>query len=352
VGVLEVSFERYENQNTSPMNRRYIIIASIVLAILLAIVRNGCSRLPEQIVHPTYSEGSTRPSRSINPKSNKEPETKEEYAALVKEKCIAFAKANNAPIAFYGRVVDQDSKPLQGVAVEYYVTAIPLIPVLWGPDETTNGSCITDQNGLFSVEGKRGVSLGVSSLIKAGYRESGYYEQGHARYEPYGSQRHIPNRDKAVEFMLIRDDLPKAEEVFDKQLELIWNSSAITENIRPGVGKLEFTASRTGRDANDTMKKFEWEVKMRAEGFTMTKLPNENERMAPLVGYASNGRVGFSPDNKTWKLRTEESYAIRTDSGSYGIMNLSVYGDGDDGGVSGSVTVYLNKSGARNIDHK
>jgi hypothetical protein len=196
--------------------------------------------------------------RHFDPKRIKEPETKEKYAAMVKEKCIAFAKANNAPIAFYGRVVDQDSKPLQGVAVEYYVTAIPLIPVLWGPDETTNGSCITDQNGLFSVEGKRGVSLGVSSLIKAGYRESGYYEQGHARYEPYGSQRHIPNRDKAVEFMLIRDDLPKAKEAYDKRLRLKWNADTTIADLGADIGKLELTASRSGRDSSNTMKKFEW----------------------------------------------------------------------------------------------
>jgi hypothetical protein len=122
-----------------------------------------------------------------------------------------------------------------------------------------------------------------------------------------------------------------------------WNPTVITENFGPGVGKLEFTASRTGRDANDTIKKFEWKVKMRAVGFTMTKLPNENERMAPLVGYASNGRVGFFPDEKGWKSAPNESYAILTDSGAYGLMNLTIYAGRDDGRVSGRVTVYLKR---------
>jgi hypothetical protein len=332
------------------MNRRHIIIASIVLAIGVLTVWRGCSELPKKVAPPKQSPDSA--SGQIHPKSTKEPESKEEYEAMVKEKSIAFAKKNNAPIAFYGRVVDQDGKPLEGVAIDFYVTAIPTIPVLWGPDERTKGSCVTNQNGLFSVEGKRGVSFGVTSLRKTGYRESGYYEQGHARYEPYGSERHLPDQDKSVDFMLIREDLPKAQEAYDKRLKLNWNAETTTVDLGPVIGKLEFTASRTGRDANDTMKKFEWEVKMRAIGFTLTKLEDKNERMAPLAGYTSNGQIRFSPDKKTWKLRTEESYAIRTDSGTYGIMNLSVYGDGDDGGMSGSVTVYLNKSGARNIDHK
>jgi hypothetical protein len=332
------------------MNRRHIIIVSTVLAIGVLTVWRGCSEPPKKVAPPKLSPDSA--SGKFAPKSIKEPETKEEYEAMVKEKSIAFAKRNNAPIAFYGRVVDQDGKPLEGVAVDFNVTAIPMIPVLWGPDETTKVSCVTDQNGLFSVEGKRGTGLDVTGLRKEGYRKSGYYQQGNVRYEPYGSQRHIPDRSKPVEFMMIRDDLPKAEKVFDKQLELNWNATITTENFGPDVGKLEFTASRTGRYANNTTKKFEWEVKMRAVGFTMIKLPNENERIAPLVGYTSNGRVGFSPDEEGWKSAPDESYAILTDSGTYGLINLKIYSGRDDGRVSGRVTIYLNKSGARNIDHK
>jgi hypothetical protein len=332
------------------MNRRHIIIVSIVLAILALTIWRGCSNSPKQLTPLKLSPDSA--TEHTGPKANKEPETKEEYEALVKEKSIAFAKRNNTPIAFYGRVVDQDSKPLEGVAVDFYVTAIPTIPVPWGPDKTTKISHITDQNGLFSIKEERGTGLDVTGLSKQGYRKSGYYKQANVRYEPHDPQRHIPDRNKPVEFMMIRDDLPKAEKVLDKQLELDWSSTIITESFGLDVGKLEFIASRMGRDANNTIKKFDWEVKMRAVGFTMTKLPNGNERMAPLLGYVSNGRVGFSPDEKEWKSAPEESYAILTDSGSYGLMNLTIYAGRDDGRVSGRVTIYLNKSGARNIDHK
>jgi hypothetical protein len=288
----------------------------------------------------------------INPKSNKEPETKEEYEAVAKEKLIAFAKQNNASIAFYGRVVDQDSKPLQGVAVDFTVTAIPMIPVLWGPDQTTKASCISDQNGLFSIDGKRGTGLDVTGLKKEGYRKSGYYQQGNVRYEPNSSQRHIPDRNKPVEFMLIRDELPKAEEVFDQQLLLKWNAGVEIKDFGPDIGKLEVFASRNGRDANNTIKKFDWEVKMRAVGFTMTKLPDKNQRMAPLGGYSPNDQVGYLSDEKIWSSEVVVSYAIVTHTGIYGLLDLTVYGDGENEGVSGRVTIYLNKSGARNIDHK
>jgi hypothetical protein len=331
------------------MNRRHIIV-STVLAIGALTVWRGCLKSPNQVAPPKLSPDST--SGRISPKSTKEPETKAEYEAIIREKSIAFAKRNNVPIAFYGRVVDQDSRPLQGVTVKYTLTSIPTIPVLWGPSETKDETCVSDQNGLFAVEGRRGSGLDITGLAKQGYRKSGYYQQADVRYEPYDPQRYMPDRNKPIDLMMIRDDLPKAEEIYDKRLRLNWNVETTTVDFSPVVGKLEFTASRSGRDPNNTTKKFEWEVKMRATGFTMTKLPNANERMAPPEGYGSSGQIGFSPDEKTWQLQTDESYAIHTDKGFYGLMNLSVYGDGNDGGMSGRVTVYLNKSGARNIDHK
>lgn len=94
------------------MNRRHIIV-STVLAIGVLTVWRGCSKPQKQAIPPKPSPDSV--SWRIPPKSTKEPETKEEYEAIIREKSIAFAKQNNAPIAFYGRVVDQDGKPLEGV---------------------------------------------------------------------------------------------------------------------------------------------------------------------------------------------------------------------------------------------
>jgi hypothetical protein len=332
------------------MNRRQIIIVSTVPAILALTVWREYSNSPKQVAPPKLPPDSA--SGHLGPNAIKEPETKEEYEAVIREKSMAFAKRNNVTIAFHGRAIDQDSKPLQGVAVEYTITKIPTIPVPWGPSETKNETCVTDKNGLFSVEGKRGSGLDITGLAKQGYRKSAYYQQADVRYEPYDPQRHIPDRNKPVEFMLIRDDLPKAKEAYDKRLRLKWNADTTIADLGADIGKLELTASRSGRDSSNTMKKFEWEVKIQAIGFTMKKLPNAYEIIAPLEGYGSNGRVGFSPDEKTWTPQSEASYAIRTGSGAYGLMNLSIYGGRDDSGTSGSITIYLNKSGARNIDHK
>lgn len=332
--------------------KRNIVIVTVALGILSLTVWRGCKTTPEPAEPPTSSKSSGRPSRDLDPKPIKEPTTKEEYEAIVKEKSIAFAQRNNAPIAFYGRVVDQDGRPLQGVTVGFRVTAIPMIPVPWGPDETSKGSRVTDQNGLFSVEGMRGVSLGVGSFEKSGYRESGFYRQGHVRYEPHSPERHIPNRDTPVEFMLIRDDQSRAEVAYDKILDFTWNAGPVTLNCGKMVGTIILTPVRNGMNSSNKMQAFEWSVEVRTEGFEIVLLPDSAIRVAPAAGYQPQSHLGFPLDSKKWRARESCSYAIKTSGGNYGIMKLQLAGDGEDGYMSGSVTIYLNKSGARNIDHK
>lgn len=334
------------------MKRFYIIIVAFILAILTIAVWHECQNTTRRTSLYMPSNNSTDPTRATDTIAVQDAITKKEQEAELREKGAALAKRSNTPIAYFGKVVDQDGKPLQGVAIEYTVTAIPMMPSLWGPDDKKKGECVTDQNGLFSIDGEHGVSLTIKALKKSGYRESGYYEQAGVRYEPYSPERHMPDRDKPVEFMLIRDDLQKAEEALSQQIRFNWNAESTILALGPNVGKLELTASRTGRDKTDTVKKFAWEVKMHTIGFNLVKLPDENARIAPLEGYGTNARVGFSPEEKTWKSEVSERYAILTDSGIYGLMDLSVYGGGNDGGVCGRVTVYLNKGGTRNLDHK
>lgn len=93
------------------MNRRSIITVAIGLAILGVTVWRGCHTTTERVSEHTPS---ARPSRANDLKHKNE--------STLQEKSIEFAKRNNYPIAFYGRVVDQDGKPPQGVTVNYQVS--------------------------------------------------------------------------------------------------------------------------------------------------------------------------------------------------------------------------------------
>lgn len=330
--------------------KRYLSIFAVFLGILAFLVWRRCQNSSvgtnPQGISPDPATG------RVSPLHKGRPSTREEHEVEIRNKCIEFAKANNAPIAFYGRVVDQDGKPLSGVAVSFTVTAIPKIPVPWGPDESMTGSCATDQNGVFSVRDKYGVGFGVDSLVKAGYRATGFYQQGHVRYEPYSMQKHIPDSSKPVEFMLIRDDLPRAEKVADKLLNFTWNAGPVRLDCGNMIGAMVLTPAREGMNPANKLQPFDWSIEILGKGFGMALLPDPDCRIAPTAGYQTQCRLGFPKESKKWRARESYSYAIKTSDGNYGIMKLDVAGDGEDGHMSGSVTIHLNKNGSRNLDHK
>jgi len=275
----------------------------------------------------------------------------DEYERRVAEKSREFSKAMNRPIEFYGRVVDQDGRPLEGVMVPYEIDSIPAIPVPWGPSDVSKGSTATDHAGCFSVRGKRGCYLGIGIMSKAGFREPGF-RNGSFRYEPGSAARHHPDPAKPVEFTLIRDDLPLAVKVYGKNLSFVWNAGQVTVNCGPALGSLVLTPKRNGMNPADTLQSFDWSVDVIATGFGMALLSDETAKVAPTDGYQPGTKFDYPRDAKNWQSRVERKYAIRKADGTYGLMELEPFGDGDDNGVCGSVTIYLNKSGARNIDHK
>ncbi len=136
-----------------------------------------------------------------------------------------------------------------------------------------------------------------------------------------------------------------------------YSQTAIVGSLRPPTihrytMKSLITAKRAGLDPSNTQKRFDWEANIRATGLAIAEPLDYNTRMAPSTGYAPSCRVGFSPDAKDWAPEVRQRRAFLSNSGAYGLMDLTVYGDGEDGGRCGRVTIYLNKSNSRNIDHK
>ena len=327
------------------MKRIRILIAAAILILVLG-VWHGCHKEPGET--PPNRATHSRPQRERTGFQDGGSKTEQDdYARTVAEKSREFSKAMNRPIEFYGRTVDQDGRPLVGVSVDYHITSTPTVPVPWGPSETTKGSTGTDADGQFVIKGHRGHGLSFS-LRKDGYRERG----GGATYSANESESHHPDPAKPVAFTLIRDDLPLAEKVYGKNLSFVWNAGQVTVNCGPALGSLVLTPKRNGMNTANRQQSFDWSVDVVATGFGMALLSDETAKVAPTDGYQPGHIYDFPRDAKAWRSVVTDKYTIRTADGKYGLMELALYGDHSDNGACGSVTIYLNPSGARNIDHK
>jgi hypothetical protein len=76
----------------------------------------------------------------------------------------AVQQAYNSPIDFWGKVVDQDGKSIAGVTVTFTVFTLGSA---WS-DDKPKVVVVSDAKGLFSLTGKKGIAL-VISTSKEGY---------------------------------------------------------------------------------------------------------------------------------------------------------------------------------------
>jgi len=116
----------------------------------------------------------------------------------------------DAPIVFYGQILDESEHGVPGVEVTMQVLATKrlAVPVPFAPNQTGRlVKTVTDENGKFVINGGRGTDLIMRSARKAGYSHDLYgpsrgeytYSSGTA-YVP----RFTPNASKPEVFHLRR----------------------------------------------------------------------------------------------------------------------------------------------------
>ena len=259
----------------------------------------------------------------------------------------------NIPIIFYGRVVDQDSKPLSGVEVLSQVErATNLVEHYAHVDPVTKCTpVLTDASGRFTVQGPLGYHLSIISITKSGYRKP--WQNGSISYDRRLPDCHKPEANQPVEFMLISEALPQAEKAYEKRIRFEWNTRPVSVDLGSEMGSLVLTPKRSGYDPDNARTPFDWSVDVHSNGLEVSHLAGNAERMAPTDGYQTGHLYDYPRGATGWISRVNgDRYAIRTRDSKYGLMELDIYGDGDGNSSSCWVTIYINKGGARNLDHK
>ncbi|MCP4996624.1 MAG: hypothetical protein GY934_23050 [Gammaproteobacteria bacterium] len=89
-----------------------------------------------------------------------------------------LARKSNGPVEFYGKVVDQHGDPIVGARISFELTATNesiLLELLGGRDDmdvinkNEHINTVTDVNGGFSIQDKKGIYLTVVGIEKKGY---------------------------------------------------------------------------------------------------------------------------------------------------------------------------------------
>ena len=323
------------------MKKRHIciLLASIAGGILYWIMSRN----------PTRENNSGAQANGENGKSDVKSlptKVKETRDPSLLEKIRDFYEHADVPMNFYGRVIDQDGKGVEGATISFQSERAG---VLMADGRVANnnekGTTTSSADGSFSIKGAEGLTLRINLIEKEGYREGGLT----ARSFGYRGTPEIHNADaaKPVDFLIVSNSSPKTKIVYNKEIPFSWNRGAV-DFLIPGVGKFVITPTRS--KSPDQIRNFDWHVDVVMDNAELAKIEQGGAKIAPQDGYQKSFQYGSNQGGPKWAGAIQDHYAFKTTSGLYGIVNFYLVAERPDGEQQGSLEVRINESGARNLD--
>jgi hypothetical protein len=348
------------------MKTRIVIICCIVLAICLWLLLRGStgwqkvnshdaevahtSQQPENLTAGNATEKplqDVRASIGSNAVANTLP-TEKMPAKVLDAKRQEILAMWQRPIDFYGKVVDENTNPVEGAIVQFS----------WSerPNETSEQTSTTtsDSTGLFSLHDKHGAIM-VVSVGKNGYYAS-HGGQQTFHFSSFFPGTFSPDPLNPIVFLLhkkgqgdslIEKDFPPGigqiwqlhHDGIPIELDLLNGSQNVT-----GSGQLKLELWRDL--SNPNAKVFDWRLQLSAPGGGLIPTDEEFAFQAPEGGYQSPVVIDMPATNENWQGEIRSKYYLQLPDGKYGRIDFYLLPR------NGVFTVHsaINPSGSRNLE--
>ena len=337
------------------MNRRRVV-ATIAVAIALIgtclwfLLR--CSSVPSDIQpRPGSTPGQSKSQSPISPApAGTIPTSPESQTSERKAFFATFLK----PIAFVGRIVDEEGKPVSG-AVAYWKANNNPNPYGTG----TAGEAVSDDQGVFSIQ-----SHGISLFVRVS--KEGYYSIPTDLRGPRGSSGAFSNYDALGNtdsamgtastptlFVLRKkgQTVPLLH-VTERAIKIPRDGTPVMISLETGRIVPDSTRSLRVQCLTEDSKKddqghYPWQCRVSVPGGGLVVREDDYAFHAPLDGYQAEEDLG--PKGTHWDAVAERQYFVATADGHFGRVKLRVRTGGDHFVVFES---YFNpQSNSRNLEY-
>jgi hypothetical protein len=331
-----------------------VVVLTVCLLLLFKTKQHQRSALPEQ------GEALTnQPSRPEQPKVVENQRASNALRALQLPQTatpLAQAIAKTNPIAghllaawqgsieFYGKVVDENSNAVAGANASFHWVEMP----------TTDGNRSTntksDTEGLFSLHGQRGLSLGVS-VSKEGYYSSrsdndtfvyGSIGGGQVSPDPVNPAIfHLRKKGVTAPLVMLKRNYGIPRDGTPFAIDLVTGHSTTGEN-----GNL-VVRCWTDDQGKQSGQKYDWRCLITVPGGGIEPTDEEFAFQAPKNGYALTNEISMPADCTNWTSQVDLKFFYRLADGRYGRMTFSIIAGGQHFCMIDSV---LNPTGSRNLE--
>lgn len=255
-----------------------------------------------------------------------------------------FLSAFNTPINFWGKVIDQNGNPVEGAEIIFCAN-----DKYWEPGSKYHTK--SDQNGLFSITGVKGINLSV------GIQKAGYYRNP----ESYGAisyvtrdpkERPVPTVDNPAIFVLRKmgDTVPLVR-VTERTVRVPKSGAPVGVSLATGQTMSSTQGGLTVECWTDDQSKnaqeqYNWHCRLTVPGGGLIECSDQYTFEAPAGGYKSS--VELTPSHEKWSARAEQQYYVKLPDDRYARISFKIRTGGEHYFV---IESYLNPNpGNRNLE--
>jgi hypothetical protein len=254
----------------------------------------------------------------------------------------------DAPISFYGKVVDENELPITGALVDFtWNNSTDL-----ATGQSSHSQAVSDQQGLFSLLNKNGKSLSVT------VSKNGYYGTGDARIRSfeYGDPSigiFVPEPAAPVIFHLRKkgsgEPLVTGLKLFgsrvDGSVSYVDLVQATNKPNPPGDLIVQFVRSERNSEG-----KFDWSFALAAPDGGLIESTNEFMFIAPADGYQPKFEINHKAGDADWKRQEQHRFFVKSEGGQhYSRINITII-PAYNNGAAYDLEWSLNPQGSRNLE--
>ena len=311
----------------STLPRAFIPQMSTIIGLLVALVVGASCHAGVETTQPTQPGVVTIASPRPSPKQSDHPP---QLVAFLNKLRLEGLK-RNGPMGFYGRIVDQNQKPVAGIPVEIEFNRFTgIVLPSWEPHQE-KAKAISDANGEFGLAGISGVYLAFEPVMPWSIKVyPNMWGAGFGRGDDGGSNPIVYTKANPFIFRAWRMGAPgNIEEgnlgddmAPNKTYSAVFSSRKLV--AREG-GDIEFKIQREADlPYGETGP---WKVIMGGARFKFRQVTDEEDPfrfLAPSDGYQSEIALGFASKlDKDFNIRPTYYFWI-FDGRNYGIINVKV----------------------------
>jgi hypothetical protein len=270
------------------------------------------------------------------------------------ELLVVRLRQANQTVEFYGRVLDQDGRPLSGVEVLMELAAVrEMVPDKPGQvfEEYRR---VSDEEGRFNLSGVEGLGLSVKSLEKQGYIHSSK-PFAHYSYRRNESEPHARDATSPVLFQMWKklgaEPLVHASKFYGIIPDgRSYSIDFLEKKKLEGRGGGDLIVQIT-RDKPAGQAKYDWSFSIEGIGGGVIESTNEFMFLAPENGYQARYEFAMTAGQTNWAGRITKSFFVRSRNGQvHTRMVAEVFSDYRDQAVF-KVEYFSNPAGSRVLEY-